>query len=273
MSDETALVAGDETALVRAQGRELIALARTPDEMRAAQASMIGWVTDKIRRERAEVAELDENYKIAQASKWRSGLLKRHLERAKARVEFFVKIKAALDAGYCIVPDFPIDLFAVRVSREGPRPNTTHADAPQSQSWGPHAAAPAEQVTDAPALGVGANVSPRAEVVGATGEEEGSGRKWAEQWATEFRDVDFPFALARTEIVDAASRAAALKVFDEMGVMIGAGDNRPGRQPERNPDPLVIGRVVLPMRHGLRRHAVAFLVTWHLDLRDFDRIK
>lgn len=248
----------------------LVAFARTPDEMRTAQVGLVAWVTDKVKRERAEARELGENYKIAQASKWRSGLLKRHWERAKARVVFFEKILTALEAGYVIVPDFPIDVFAVRVTRSGPRPNTTRAE--HDREWAPHAPDPAAQATDAPPAGEGRYVAPGAEIFRQSGQDGAT--KWQEKWAENFRDVDFPFALAKTEIVSEAAHAAAIKVFDELGVMEGGvGDHQPGRAPERNPDPLVIGRVVLPGRNGLRRHAIAFLVTWHLDVRDLDRIK
>jgi hypothetical protein len=46
------------------------------------------------------------------------------INRTTKRVLYYEKIKAAVEAGYLIVPNFPIDVFAVRVKRAKQREAT-----------------------------------------------------------------------------------------------------------------------------------------------------
>jgi hypothetical protein len=69
---------------------------------------------------------------------------------------------------------------------------------------------------------------------------------------TEFVAADFPFKLAKAEIMEATRAALALKVFDRMGALPAA----------RAPDPIICGEILLPHRKG---QVVTFFVSWWLD--------
>jgi hypothetical protein len=86
-------------------------------------------------------------------------------------------------------------------------------------------------------------------------------------FATEFDDIVFPFNMAKLEIMEATSRAMALKVFDDLGVMPKSG------QSERNADPVIVGHIHLPHHSAAfpaSRPVVAFIIAWRLNVRDLD---
>ena len=108
-----------QTAIVPAV-TDLELTATTPVEMQQAQAALIEWCGRKIAAMKHDAAELAENLAIAIRNKWKSSTLKRHADLAVKRVTFYEKIKAALEAGYCIVPHFPVTIFAIRTGRDTP---------------------------------------------------------------------------------------------------------------------------------------------------------
>lgn len=233
-------------------------IAKSPAEMETAQRSLILWAARKIQAMKADIAEAAEQLRIAQERRWDVGAWRRELGKKEKRAEFYRKIKAALEAGYYIVPPFPIDVFAIRTNRKTPQHMT-------SENSDNH-----DQIPSVLPIGEGRYVDPkpvrdsyteteRRTVNYQTQEKKDVAVKYYH--ATEFSDVEFPFKLARAEIRDATDAAMQLKIFDTMGVL----------PRQRKPDPVVCGQIYVPNKtlyHSYQvNDAVTFFVAWWLDTK------
>lgn len=236
------------TEVIPNENGDIIVVARNSQQMAHAQAHLIEWAIRKIEIEKTEHAEIQNNLAIATKNHWNTAMLKRHAARALKRVEFYEKIKLALEAGHVIIPNFDIDIFAIRTTRESPRREMTR------WSMEPLKA-------ESPPAGEGEFVDSRtsdSREIENTGTEEKPNKV---TWLTreDFREVDFPFALARPEVLNATERAMADKFFDTLGIS-------PARTMRRRGDPMVIGRIT--RREGGQEHNVSFLITWFLNTAD-----
>ena len=119
----TQLVAGGSTALtaVAPATVELQLVARQPEEMQLAQQQLVAWFEQKIAACRREAADANDNLAIAQRNGWKLASFRRQSQLAGRRVAFYEKCKAAVEAGYALVPNFPIDVFAVRTTKGRPK--------------------------------------------------------------------------------------------------------------------------------------------------------
>lgn len=228
-------------------------IATTPAGMIEAQKSLVGWADKKIAAVGLELQEATEQYDIAVLRKWKNDAWKRQIGKHRARIEYYEKIKAALLAGYYIVPPFPIDVFAIRTNKAKPKAmDTTH-------EWGDRH----DQEAKSLAIGEGDYVSPHPIVETYTDQVAGKDvRHW---YATEFADMEFPFKLARSEIRDATQAAIALGIFDRLGVL----------PRMRSPDPMVCGQIIVPGQSSYARgdsvKCVTFFVAWWLDAMENGR--
>lgn len=221
--------------------------ATNPADMVGAQRSMILWCARKIQAEKVEMAEAQTNLDAAKANKWSPAAWAKQVKLREQKVEFYKKIKVALEAGYYIVPPFPVDTFAIRLKDKAtPRGNWTQ------ERW--------QQFTHGPQMlpaGTGHYVSPtpkRQIQHFPHKKSDGKEVQIAHYKPSEFVAADFPFKLAKAEIMEATRAAMALKVFDRMGALPAA----------RAPDPIICGEILLPHRKG---QAVTFFVSWWLDTK------
>lgn len=226
--------------------------ANSPKEMETAQRSLILWAARKIQAIKSEIGEAASQLALHKEKKWNTEGWRRQIAKHEHRAEFYRKIKMALEAGYYIVPPFPIDLFAIRVKRPKPHEymgrNSDNHDQPA-------------QIL---AVGEGRYVDPKPDRESFSDEEkghDGKSREITNYFATAFRDVGFPFKLARAEIREATDRAMALKIFDQFGVLPRV----------RKPDPIVCGQIIVPDKPFYRgmanRDAITFFVAWWLDTK------
>lgn len=240
-------------ALVEAieQPTDFVVYANNPADMVGAQQSMILWCDRKIQAETAELAEAQRNLDAAKVHKWSTVAWAAQVKKHEKRMEFYDKIKMALEAGYYIVPPFPIDLFAIRTDRASPRGNW------QTNNWRDHH----EQKGQALSAGDGRYVSPDPTLAKEDfAESDGKGgTKAVTRWsADEWKEADFPFKLAKAEIMTATRAAMALKIFDQMGAL----------PTHRAPDPMICGQILFPQQPSYgERKAVTFFVSWWLDTR------
>lgn len=224
-------------------------VARDPSEMAKAQKSLILWAARKIQAEKELLAEAEEQRDIAAKNKWRASGWKNRVRLSRQKIEFYKKIKVALEAGYYIVPPFPIEVFAIRTDRRAP-------DRMESSSrWDNHRqrgrrlpAGEGRYVSDLPA----ARESEWTET-----KDDGKKVTHYTSWANRFRDVDFPFKMAKPAVLNATAEAMALKVFDRMGVL-------PQR---RAADPIVCGQIIKPGGNRYTETAITFFVAWWLDTK------
>lgn len=227
-------------------------IATTPAGMIEAQQSLIGWADKKIASVQLELNEASEQLAIAVQRKWKQDAWKRQVKKHQSRIEFYEKIKAALNAGYYIVPPFPIDVFAIRTSKNLPKQmDTTYRDNHDQEA----------QIL---AIGEGRYVDPkpvRESYIDEISDGKGGSKQITKYYATDFLEPDFPFKLARSEIRDATQAAMALGIFDRIGVLPRV----------RAPDPLVCGQIIVPNQpryySGDSLKCVTFFVAWWLDTK------
>jgi len=233
-------------------------IATDPHQMADAQQDLRKFLAAKVCEVRNEIADVKHAYKVAVQNKWAASTLKRTLEREQDRLVFYEKALAAVDAGYTIIPNFPIDVFAVRTKRNAPRQIV------RESSWNQSAASrsiPDEKGQALP-VGEGRYVSKNQIVQKETqtikDEKTGKETETHLAWPVEFAKVVFPINVARPQVMEATAQAMLLKVFDEIGIC----------PPVRQPDPLLIGRIAMKKRGGWGEpKALSFLIAWHLDLR------
>jgi len=219
-------------------------VALTPADMVPAQHELLTWCDRKVAAVKAELADLEANLELATAHGWKHASVAASLNRTAKRVTYYEKLKAAVEAGYVIVPNFPIDVFAVRVQRRK-QPEKIH-----DSKWGNSFDAHAELLPAGEGRYVDDAVTYRDESYTET--VDGKERHIRRYVTDDYDAVDFPVRLVKPAILEATHRAMALKVFDQMGTVT----NQSGR------DPIVVGRLLDP--RGNRR-CVTFFVAWWLD--------
>lgn len=229
-------------------------VARNPQEMAGAQRSMILWAARKIQAEKVLLADAQENLDIATKSKWKTGAWRSRVSMSEHKLEFYRKVKRALEAGYYIVPPFPVEIFAVRVNKKRPE-NARHG-------WVNSQQIPDERAQALPAE-EGQYVSPKHRdnlssfKKPVDGDYTGAKGFLTYKTPSGFDDVEFPFKLARPEVLSAAAQAMALKVFDQLGVL-------PRTAAPVVPDPMILGHIFMPHK---RNAPLTFFVAWWLDTR------
>lgn len=229
-----------------AAAEDMTLLALTPTDMAGAQQDLLAWCDRKIDATRSELADMEANLELATEHGWKHASVQSALNRTTRRIAYFEKIKAAVQAGYLIVPNFPIDIFAVRVKREK-QPARTH-----DSDWGGFRAS-AEMLP----AGEGRYVDDSVKYLDQSHTEvvDGKDKRIRRYVTDEYDAVDFPVAVVKPAVMQATARAMALRIFDEMGTVT----NTAGR------DPIVVGRLLDP--RGNRR-CVTFFVAWWLDTAD-----
>lgn len=234
--------------------RDLVVVATNATQMAVAQKNLVVWAEEKVSALVAERDEQQKNLDIAKKRKWRFTPFTRLVKRLDARVEFYEKIKAALEAGYTIVPNFEeIDVFAMRTTRQRPRGNRVTSDA----RW---PTTPQNQATNRPALGEGRFVNTEANNARrhhVKRDDKGFETNQVTLWADSFAAIDFPFRLVKPEILEQTAQAMERLCFDDVGIL-------PNRQRRRG-DPMILGRIHL--KEGLTTKTVSFLITWFVDTR------
>jgi len=237
-----------EIATIPASG-DLQLTATQPAEMAQCQISLIEWTKAKILEMQAEEREMSEAYEQAVKSKWKSEPLKRFWAKAVKRVEFYKKMLSALEHGFVIIPNFPVTVFAIRTNRENPLSMMTY------QWQGSH-----EQKPEGLPEGTGVYKNPfplvfERETSAPTPENKDRTVKHfsAESW----KELEFPVTMAKANIIEVTSRAMALKLFDDFGIM-------PERKKE---DPIIVGRLKDPRSTKYQPRYVTFMVAWYLNTK------
>lgn len=252
MSDTTALV----TTTAPPPPQDIEVTAQNVDEMEAAQSALIVWCRAKIQQVEQEHKELADAYWHAVKCKWKAETLKRHSDLAAKRADFYRRMLTALEHGYQIVPSFPITAFAVRTNKKKPlRMYTTH--------WGTsHEQGPAGLPE-----GCGEYKNPFPVVMQRTYEKATATSSevvgyWAEMW----KELEFPLSMSKPQIMQATTRAMALKIFDQFGILPGFAPNEGTRPPAG--DPIIIATMLVPNWAAASKRYVSFVIAWHLNTRD-----
>jgi hypothetical protein len=217
---------------------DLVVVARNSSEMALAQQKLLTWADARIEAERDLLTEAETKLAKAREMKQRTTTYANRVMLARGSVSYYEKIKLALEAGYCIVPNFPIELIAIRTTKASPtlRDHTN------------------EQKAMMLAPGEGRYVDPIPKMSTRVETEEGEKPKRVRH-ADHFREVTFPASLARIEILEDLDRAQKLKLFDAIGILPST---------RRKPDPMLIGQIY-HRRGQFSVKTVSFLITWWID--------
>lgn len=242
-------------ACVPAPAHDIEVTAENADHMAECQSAIIDWCRAKVVELDAERKELEEATKQAIEGKYKSGTLQRHAILAAKRLDFYQRMLTALEHGYQIVPSFPITAFAIRTDRKKPLKiwtsswNKSHTQEPSGLPAGegeyknPFPVVQQEQITPATAT--------KGEVMA----------YWASAWKT----MEFPISMAKPRIMEATTRAMAMKIFDDIGILPGYGANE-GTRPPRG-DPIIVARMRDPRSTTHSQRWVTFIIAWHLNTK------
>lgn len=218
--------------------------ATIPLEMINSQQQLITWCDVKLKALGFEWDELREATEHAKKMKWKSSALQSQLNKAIKRYQYYEKIKFALLEGYYIIPNFPIDMFAIRTTRVNPSQDTY-----RRSFWANH-----EQSAQELSIDNGEYKNPFP-LVKRIDRKDGQGKDDSYSYPTDFDDFEFPITMARPKIMEATSHAMALKIFDRIGIM-----------PQRkDKDPVIIGQVI--HKSGYNTKTASFMIAWHLNTK------
>jgi hypothetical protein len=175
------------------------------------------------------------------------------LQREKYKQMYYQKLLAAVHAGYTVVPNMPVDIFAIRVKREKPAVGS----AIRSETYKPSVPSLNDEQEQRLPVGEGQYKSP----IQTTNIERWESKNAKDeivhhvmQSAVDFADIEFPLAVAHPVVMDATGAAMALKIFDRIGVVRnGSGD------------PIVLGEITRKV--GWQTKTASFLIAWYLDPR------
>jgi hypothetical protein len=224
--------------------QQLVAL--TPADMVPAQTELLGWCDRKIAAVQQELADLEANLELATEHGWKHRSVEASMNRTAKRVLYYQKLKAAVQAGYLLVPNFPVSVFAVRVQRHKQREATSEYRRDQDYQ------------TARPELlpeGEGRYVDETLFTVDESYDEhlpDGKTKHISRYVSADYDEVDFPLVAVKPAILQATARAMALKIFDQLGLV----ENQSGR------DPIVVGQLIDPRGNGRR---ATFFIAWWLN--------
>lgn len=221
-------------------------VALDPHQMSQAQTGLIEWCGKKLDACRAELTQahgIIESLRKASMSDARGRRLVTSIHK---RLTFYEKIKAALEAGYYILPPIPHQTFAIRSAKELPPPNRQTGN-----TW--HADEPTPPILP---VGEGENHSATVErkAVDSIELKDNNGKPVTKYIYenTAWKDIEFPFFPVKPEIIEATGKALSTKIFDWLGVA----------PSYRTPDPMVVGCIKHYKAHQGPLH---FFVAWWLD--------
>jgi len=221
-------------------------VALTPADMLPAQTELLGWCDRKIAAVQQELVDLQANLELATKHRWKHQSVDASLNRTAKRVLYYQKLKAAVAAGYLIVPNFPVSVFAVRVQKKKQREATSDYEYGRDYKTARPELLPA---------GEGRYVDEELFTVDQSYDEhlpDGKTKHVSRYISADYDEVDCPMVAVKPVILEATGRAMALKIFDQLGLV----ENQSGR------DPIVVGQLIDPRGNGRR---ATFFIAWWLN--------
>jgi hypothetical protein len=256
--------------------------ALNPAEMQAAQGDLRAHLEQKLTVIEREIVEANAALNEARRNGWATGALLSARNRLVDDETYYNKILAAVEAGHTIIPEFPIEVFAIR--RDEPDKQRQFTYRGITSVRGSDEARPAE--SDCAPAGAGEYRNPEPEVRDSTRENRAPNaqERGEPRWFHTIRrtgrpvgPITFPSTTARSPIMRAVAKAMEEKTFDQIGACLPVQKAAKGRvirpQPRRRQvsaavgDPLIIGQVLRKNQGGQQR-CVSFIIAWYLNLED-----
>lgn len=283
----TSGVTGDELAVIEGEivydaphVPETHLTALNPAEMQAAQGDMRAHLEQKLTAIEREIIEANAALNEARRNGWATTALTSVRNRLVDDETYYNKILMAVEAGHTIIPEFPIEVFAVRRDEPERQEQQTYRNVISVSDT--HQSRPAQ--SDCAPAGAGEYRNPEPQTLEWTQENRAPGaqERGEPRWYTTVRrtgrpvgPMSFPSTTARSPVMRAVARAMKEKVFDQVGACLPVQKAAKGRvirpQPRRRQpsaavgDPLVIGQV-LRKNEGGKQRCVSFIIAWYLDL-------
>lgn len=236
-------------------------VAVTPAALPGAQADLATWCQGQILALAQELREARQNLRdvkrlmLGSPRGWQNVIRKTVL-----RMIYFAKIKAAVRAGYLLVPGFPAEVIAVRVGGTSP-PFDSGAYPTQINTAKPDLSLPPGKGRYVDEMLPSRDHSytlpatpqaPRGELV----------RRHTVGHA--YGEVDFPFQLVQPVVLAATEAAMALKIFDRIGVAHGPHTTS---RAIRKSDPIVVGQILDGSQKYPTDKVITFFIAWWMDPR------
>lgn len=235
------------------------AVAVNATEMQQSTTQIRSFVETKVASLANEVSELSAALAVAVKNKWATNTYRSQLKKVEYRHMYYSKLVTALDAGYTLVPNMEVDIFAIRTNR-------THWPKWKGNSGTSHysysSASPRvpDETEVVMPVGKGEYRSPT-QMFHEQNRKTKEGDKdlyHVHQVCDGYADIEFPFAAAHSVVMDATSRAMAMRIFDRIGIVPQTGRKLRG-------DPIILGQIV--RKEGYTTKIASFLLAWHLDVR------
>lgn len=246
--------------------------ATSPLEMQAAQTDLKAWLEGRLTILERDILEANAALNEARKNGWATAALTSARNRAVDDETFYNKILCAVEAGHTIIPDFPIQVFAVRRSEKVKSESMTfqgHVEAqntylghPVPPDYGPAGAG--EYRNPLPATWT----STRENTLATPENKQPRYFTTVTRYSHPAAPISFPSASSRSPVMRATARAMKDKTFDQIGVCLPTRATTSGRQVQqgaRAGDPLIIGQIVRK-RVGSQQKVVSFIIAWHLNL-------
>lgn len=222
-------------------------IAVNPQQMQEAQATTIGWIGAKLADAERDLASAQEAFESLNRAGLRTKPAETLISKANRRIKFYDKVKAALEAGYYVIPPFNIQLFAVRTNRVNTPDNMSDS------RW--------EKPMTPVSLPVGGGEyrNPHVGRIEA-GTETRKNHAGNDYEVTLFKnanwqdEIDLPVRAMKPQIIEEVGKALHLKIFDALGIA----------PAYRAADPIIAGQINRPDGKG----ALTFFVAWWLDEAD-----
>jgi len=223
-------------ALEKTESQQLVALSAS--DMPVVQESILEWCDLQIARTEPELSDAKENFDNARKHKWKSSPFKNLVRKLERRIEYYEKVKVAVKAGYVIVPNFPVEIFAIRTKAKNPRYDQSQYRQIFLQDSQSLLQDKGEYKDPSPKVG--------------SFKEADKNVFFPEEFKSE---IMFPVVSVKPVILEATQKAMALKLFDEIGIV---------RQ-SFGRDPIVCGIIKNPSRPF---HQLTFFIAWFINYRD-----
>jgi hypothetical protein len=249
-------------------------VATNPVEMQAERGKLKAWLEDRLTVLERDIVEANAALNEARRNGWATGSFTSARNRAVDDETYYNKILAAVEAGHTIIPDFPIQVFAVRTGK------AEKQDARQFQGSviGRETFLGRPVQPDCSPAGIGTYRNPAPQIYQWTTRDKNS--EGVERLYTIVRrtgepssPIQFPSMTALSPIMRATAAAMKVKVFDQVGVChptipVGA-ERRVEPASQRAGDPLVIGQILRASTgRNKKQRCVSFIIAWHLNLNE-----
>lgn len=253
-------------------GGGAMVVATNPTQLHSMQQTTLDWCRMKLGLLESEGRELVQARDQALKNKWNANALKRHVGRNVKRQDFYQRVIAAMEAGYCMFPTTEATVFAVRVESDGEATKGMRGTYRHHPGRMPVRQGKQRGIKKGAGYYVSSIINTEAVEV-----NEGTEEAPATRYRLLGQDpeaVEFPMVAAKIELMNATDAAMELKVFDEIGLLPGVlmanSHERQHAQQIRVADPVIVGRIVDPTsaRWGVYRKVFTFMIGWFIHTKD-----